>query len=77
MSNYHELKKQINLFLDNELDQENKDLLLSKVDNDPKCNSLFRKERNFRQFVKNNIKRPIVSNELVQSIKAKLSNSQI
>jgi hypothetical protein len=77
MSSYHELKKQINLFFDNELDSENKEMLLSRIDNDPKCSSLFNKEKNFREYVKNNIKRPTVSNDLIQSIKSKLSNSQI
>lgn len=73
MSNYTDLKKQINLFFDNELDSENKEQLLSKIDNDPKCQSMFKKERNFRDYIKNNIKRPSVSTDLIQTIKTKLN----
>ncbi len=73
MSNYTDLKKQINLFFDNELDNENKEQLLNKVDNDPKCQSMFKKERNFRDYIKNNIKRPSVSTDLIQTIKTKLN----
>lgn len=75
MSNYQEFKKQIQLFFDNELDNENKEILLSRIDSDPKCHSMFKKERNFRDFVKNNIKRSTVSSDLVQSIKSKLTNA--
>ncbi len=73
MSNYTDLKKQINLFFDNELDSENKEQLLYKIDNDPKCQSMFKKERNFRDYIKNNIKRPSVSTDLIQTIKTKLN----
>lgn len=74
MSNYTDLKKQINLFFDNELDSENKEQLLNKIDNDPKCQSMFKKERNFRDYIKNNIKRPSVSTDLIQTIKTKLNS---
>ena len=74
MSNYTDLKKQIHLFFDNELDIENKEQLLSKVDNDPKCHSMFNKERNFRDYIKNNIKRPVVSTDLIHTIKTKLNS---
>lgn len=77
MSNYQELKRQISLFFDNELDHENKEILMSQIDNDPKCSSMFKKERNFREYVKNNIKRPVVSTDLIQTIKSKLTNTPV
>ena len=74
MSNYQDLRKQISLYFDNELAGDDKKFLLDKVDNDPKCSNLFRKERNFREYIKNNIKRPSVSSELIKTIKNKLNS---
>ena len=45
MSNYQDLRKQISMFFDNELDKDDKDQLMQRVDADPKCSSLFRKEK--------------------------------
>ena len=73
MSNYQDLRKQISMFFDNELDKDDKDQLMQRVDADPKCSSLFRKEKNFREYIKNNIKRPNVSNGLIDNIKSKMN----
>ncbi len=73
MSNYQDLRKQISMYFDNELCKDDKDQLLQRVDMDPKCSSLFRKERNFREYIKNNIKRPNVSHDLIDSIKNKMN----
>jgi F0F1-type ATP synthase delta subunit len=73
MSNYQDVRKQISLYFDNELGSEEKNQLLSIVDNDPKCSTLFKKEQTFREFIKNNISRPSVSSDLIKNIKNKIS----
>ncbi len=75
MSGYQDLRKQIALYFDNELCQNDKNNLLEQVETDPKCCSMFEKEKNFREYIKNNIKRPSVSSDLITSIKNKLSTS--
>lgn len=76
MSNYQDLRKQISMYFDNELCKDDRDLLMQKVDSDPKCSSLFRKEKNFREYIKNNIRRPNVSNNLIDNIKNKMNQSR-
>ncbi|MEE9440170.1 MAG: hypothetical protein V3V14_14285 [Saprospiraceae bacterium] len=63
------LRGQINLYFDNALSPSEKDNLLQKVDADPKCNKMFNKEKTFRDFIKNNVKRSSVSPDLIQSIR--------
>ena len=77
MSNYQDLRKQISMYFDNELCSDDKQQLLQRVDVDPKCSSLFRKEKNFREYIKSNIKRPNVSNGLIDNIKNKMNLSLI
>ncbi|MBK8701141.1 MAG: hypothetical protein IPN29_17030 [Saprospiraceae bacterium] len=73
MSNYQDLRKQISLYFDNELCSDDKQHLLTQIDADPKCSSMFKKERNFREYIKNNIKRPTVSTDLINNIKSKMN----
>ncbi len=75
MSSYQDLRKQIALYFDNELCQNDKTNLLEQVEADPKCCSMFEKEKNFRDYIKNNIKRPSVSSDLISNIKNKMSSS--
>jgi hypothetical protein len=75
MSNYQDVRKQISMYFDNELCNEDKNQLLSKIDADPKCSSLFKKEQVFREYIKNNILRPSVSSELIRNIKSKINPS--
>lgn len=73
IDNYQDIRKQINLYFDNELCGEDCQNLLSKVEADPRCNSIFNKEKSFRDYVRNNIKRPSVSTNLIQAIKNKIT----
>ena len=75
LSNYQDLRKQISMYFDNELCSDDKQQLLQRVDVDPKCSSLFRKEKNFREYIKSNIKRPNVSNNLIDNIKNKMNHT--
>ena len=67
--NYQDFKKKIHLYFDNELDNCDCENLMNKVENDPKCRNMFHKEKNFREYVKNHIKRPTVSSSLLSSIR--------
>ena len=71
-TNNHDLQRKINLFFDNELCDHDKEDLLHKVNSDPNCCKIFNKEKNFREFIKNNVKRPEVSSDLIQSIRDRI-----
>ena len=62
---------QVNLYLDNRLNPDGQETLMNAVDQDQQCGKVFRTEKNFRDFVKNNVKRPCASNDLIKSIKDK------
>ncbi len=71
-SNLHDLQHKISLFFDNELCDSDKRDLLHKVNSDPHCSKIFNKEKNFREFIKKNVKRPEVSSDLIQSIRDRI-----
>ena len=71
---YIGLKKKISLLLDDQLDGGESQTLLKMVDDDPKCCSIYNKEKDFRAFIKNNIARPGVSESLIQSIKQNINS---
>lgn len=64
--------QQVNLYLDNRLTEESTQHLMDAVNQDDECSKLFNKEKTFRDFIKNNVKRPCASNELINNIKNKL-----
>ena len=68
----HQLRQRIEMYFDNELPKEDCKQLLSRVQQDPKCNKLFNKEKNFREYIRTNVKRPSVSADLIQSIRDRI-----
>lgn len=64
--------QQVNLYLDNRLSEESSQHLLNIVNKDDECQTVFNKEKNFRDFIKNNAKRSSASEELINIIKNKL-----
>lgn len=68
----HDLRLKINLFLDNELAEEDCTQLVCRLNSDPECSSLLNVERNFRDLIRSNFKRPTPSADLEKNIKAKL-----
>ena len=66
------LRQQINLLLDNELPKEDHQNLINRKESDPRCNKIFNKEKDFRDFVKNNVRRPAVSPDFIQNIKDRI-----
>lgn len=69
MEKHNEIQNRVSLFFDNALGETERKALLTQVDSDPKCSKIFQKEQNYRNFIKNNITRPTVSTDLIQSIK--------
>lgn len=71
-NNFHEIRDRINLYFDNALSSDDEKDLMKEVSHNPKCNKLFQKEKTFRNFLKNNVTRPSVSPDLIQSIKDRI-----
>lgn len=68
----NEIQKRVTLYFDNALGERERSELLKQVDQDPKCSKLFNKEKTFREFLKDNVRRPEVSSDLIQNIKNKI-----
>lgn len=64
---------QVSLYLDNRLNDDSSENLMKAVDEDPTCNQLYSQEKTFRDFVKNNVKRPSAPSELIKNIKNSIS----
>ncbi len=69
---FENLKQRINLYFDNELSEIDQNELLERVDNDPRCSKMFNREKSFRDYIKNNVKRSSVSPDMVKTIKDKI-----
>lgn len=67
------IRQQINLFLDNELPKDEEQNLIQFMESDPKSNKIFNREKDFRDFVKNNVKRPTVTPDFIQNLKDRIS----
>jgi len=71
-NNMDEIQKRVTLYFDNALEEREKNELLQQVNQDPKCSKIFNKEKNFRAFIKDKVKRPDVSSDLIQNIMNKI-----
>lgn len=67
-----DFRKQVDLYLDRALNSEAEKELLNRVNHDPNCDRVLSKEKNFREFIKNSVKRPQVSPDFIQAIKNKI-----
>jgi hypothetical protein len=63
------LKRQIDLMLDNELPKEDEAILIKYMENDPRSNKYLEKAKEFRTFIKDNVRRSAVSPSMEQSIR--------
>lgn len=64
--------QQVNLYLDNRLNTDSEQNLMDAVNSDSECSKVYNSEKQFRDFIKSNVKRPSASEDLIQSIKSKL-----
>lgn len=69
LHNINDIRDRVTLYFDNALGESERNELLEQVDQDPKCQKIFNKEKNFREFIKNNVQRPAVSSDLIKNIK--------
>ncbi len=69
LHNIDDIRDRVTLYFDNALEEREKNELLQQISQDPRCEKIFNKEKNFREFIKNNVQRPSVSSDLIQNIK--------
>lgn len=67
-NDFNDIQKNIHLYLDRALDEEDQQKMMEQIRNNPDFSQMINKERNFRTFLKNNVKRYSVSTDLIQSI---------
>lgn len=72
LHNIQDIQQRVTLYFDNALGETERNELLKQVDMDPRCSKIFNKEKNFREFIRNNVQRPAVSSDLIQNIKDKI-----
>lgn len=70
--NYQSFRQKLDMYLDNALSHEDEKDFVARITEDPAYNRLYASEKNFREMIKNNIKRPNVSPNLIQSIKDRI-----
>lgn len=68
-TNHDELKEQVGMYFDQELDPKSKVEFLQKVDSDPIYKQAYQKELIIRDKIKKHIHRPGDSSQLIQAIK--------
>ncbi|MBK8052556.1 MAG: hypothetical protein IPK35_04555 [Saprospiraceae bacterium] len=66
------LRQQINLYLDNELSAEDQKTFITQVESDPKSTRILNSEKDFREFVRNNVKRPSVTPDFIRDLKNRI-----
>ena len=72
LDNMNDFPKQVNMYLDNELSQDDQTSFLNTVKDNSQFNNMLDNERSFRQFVKTNVLKSHVSPSLIQNIKDKI-----
>ena len=63
------IRKQVDMYFDQALSEQEQLSLLDRVNNDPAYHRVFTKEKEIRDQIKQNVHRPGVSPDLIQSIK--------
>lgn len=67
-NNFNEFQRNIHLYLDQALNDEDQQKMMEQVQQNPDFPQMINKERNFRTFLKNKVKRSSVSSDLIHSI---------
>lgn len=68
-SQLNDIKRQVNLMLDNRLAPEEEQQLMSQIQNHPDLCSLLESERSFRGLIKSAVERKTASPDLLTAIK--------
>ena len=61
----HDFKHRVDLYLDNELQMDEQEVLMNEVKNNPHFQAVLDQERNFRTFLRSNVSRKSVSPALI------------
>lgn len=64
-----DIRNQVNMFFDHELDKSSENELLDRVNTDPAFHRVFSKEKAMRDNIKKHVRRPGASPDLIQAIK--------
>jgi len=67
------IRQRIHMFLDNELAREEEEKLVRSMEDDPRTSRLMDQEKQFRDFLKSNLKRPTVSPDFKKNLKSIIS----
>ncbi len=67
--NKGKIVRMVDMYFDNALNNEEQQNLFKNIENNPVYSELYRKEKQFRTFIKDNVTRPEVSQEFKDSIK--------
>ena len=70
--NYQSFRQKIDMYLDNALSVDDEKDFVAQIKHDPACSRLYASEKQFRDMIKNNIRRPNVSPNLIDSIKERI-----
>ncbi|MEO7175241.1 MAG: hypothetical protein ABIV51_05325 [Saprospiraceae bacterium] len=68
-NNPNDIHNKVSMYLDGALNEEDQDNLLRSVAEDPNISRMYNREKSFRDLIRSNVKRPIVSQEFIQTIK--------
>jgi len=64
-----DMRKRVSLYFDKAMSKEDETAFLSDKDQDPHFVQLFNQEKTAREFIKNQVRRPSVSPDLIQNIR--------
>jgi len=67
-----EFRRKVDMMLDNALSHEDEKEIMNHVRANPEYGRFLENEKNFRHFVKENVVRPKVSSDFIESIRQKV-----
>ena len=71
----HEYHRMVNMFLDQQLNDEENRQVLHQAQENPEFQRVLRTEQNFRDLIKKNVvQRPQASSRILENIRMKISN---
>ncbi len=71
---HQEIYQKVNLFLDNQLNSEDQQDFISKIESNPSYSQVYKQEQIFRSIIKEKVNRHNVNSELMQTIMRKLKD---
>lgn len=73
----HEYHRMVNMFLDQQLNDEENRQVLHQAQENPEFQRVLRTEQNFRDLIKKNVvQRPQASSRILENIRLKISNKE-